>query len=122
MSTAVKFRKKILASVIAASVTAIAIAPTVGFAQTATANLRGKAAPGSTVTVKNPDTGLTRKATVGADGSYTIIGLPPATYTVDAGPGTQKQVTLTVASTSTLNLTAEAAAPPAPPMPRACRA
>ncbi|WP_250626184.1 TonB-dependent receptor [Pinirhizobacter soli] len=112
MSTAVKFRKKILASVIAASVTAIAIAPTVGFAQTATANLRGKAAPGSTVTVKNPDTGLVRKATVGADGSYGIIGLPPATYTVDAGPGTEKQVTLTVASTATLNLTAEAAAAP----------
>lgn len=113
MSTAVKFRKKILASVIAASVTAIAIVPTVGFAQTATANLRGKAAPGSTVTIKNPDTGLTRKATVGADGSYSIIGLPPATYTVDAGPGTEKQVTLTVASTATLNLTAEAAAPAA---------
>jgi len=113
MSTAVKFRKKILASVIAASVTAIAIVPTIGFAQTATANLRGKAAPGTTVTVKNPDTGLTRKATVGADGSYTIIGLPPATYTVDAGPGTEKQVTLTVASTATLNLTAEAAAPAA---------
>ena len=112
MSTAVKFRKKILASVIAASVTAIAIAPTVGFAQTATANLRGKATPGSTVTIKNPDTGLTRKATVGADGSYSIIGLPPATYTVDAGPGTEKQVTLTVASTATLNLTAEAAAAP----------
>jgi len=113
MSTAVKFRKKILASVIVASVTAIAIVPTVGFAQTATANLRGKAAPGSTVTIKNPDTGLTRKATVGADGSYSIIGLPPATYTVDAGPGTEKQVTLTVASTATLNLTAEAAAPAA---------
>lgn len=112
MSTAVKFRKKILASVIAASVTAIAIVPTVGFAQTATANLRGKAAPGTTVTIKNPDTGLTRKATVGADGSYSIIGLPPATYTVDAGPGTEKQVTLTVASTATLNLTAEAAAAP----------
>ncbi|HEY4144672.1 TonB-dependent receptor [Pinirhizobacter sp.] len=113
MSTAVKFRRKILASVIAASVTAIAIAPTVGFAQTATANLRGKAAPGSTVTVKNPNTGLTRRATVNADGSYSIIGLPPATYTVDAGPGTEKQVTLTVASTATLNLTAEAAAPAA---------
>jgi outer membrane receptor protein involved in Fe transport len=110
MSTAVKFRKKILASVIAASVTAIAIAPSVGFAQTSSANLRGRAAPGSTVTVKDPNTGLTRKTAVAADGSYTIIGLPPATYRVDAGPGTEKTVTLTVASTATLNLTPEAAA------------
>jgi len=33
-----------------------------------------------------------------------LVGLPPGTYQVDAGPGTQRTVTLTVASTATLDL------------------
>ncbi|MGN6094323.1 MAG: TonB-dependent receptor domain-containing protein, partial [Luteibacter jiangsuensis] len=95
-----------------ASVAAAAMTPS-AFAQSAIATLRGKAAPGATVTAFNPQTGLSRKATAGADGTYVINGLPPATYQVDAGPGTQQNVTLTVASTATLNLAAPAAAAPA---------
>ena len=32
-----------------------------------------------------------------------LVGLPPGTYQVDAGPGTERTVTLIVSSTSTLN-------------------
>ena len=101
-------KKKLLCGIIAASITAV-VAPTATMAQSANATLRGKATPGAQVTAFNPQTGLTRKTTAGADGSYTINGLPPATYQVDAGPGTQQNVTLTVASTGQLNLAAPAA-------------
>jgi outer membrane receptor for ferrienterochelin and colicin len=111
MKTSMNLKKKILASVISASMVAVVLAPTSVMAQTAAANLRGKATPGANVTVKNQATGLTRTAKAGADGSYQVIGLPPATYQVDAGPGTAQNVTLTVASTATLNLTAAAEAP-----------
>ena len=72
-------------------------------AQSANANLRGKAPPKAEVTVKNPATGFTRRIQAGDDGSYMLVGLPPGTYQVDAGPGTERTVTLIVSSTATLN-------------------
>jgi outer membrane receptor for ferrienterochelin and colicin len=110
MKASMQLKKKLLVSVIAASVASVAVP---AMAQSALATLRGKATPGATVTAFNPSTGLSRKATAGADGTYVISGLPPATYQVDAGPNTQQNVTLTVASTGTLNLTGAAAAAPA---------
>ena len=107
MKVSSQLKKKLLVSVIAAAV-ATAIAPGAVFAQTANATLRGKATPGANVTVFNPQTGLTRHATAGTDGSYVINGLPPATYRVDAGPATEQNITLTVASTATVNLVAPA--------------
>ncbi|MET0505481.1 MAG: carboxypeptidase-like regulatory domain-containing protein, partial [Luteibacter sp.] len=104
-------KKKLLASVITATVAAAVMSPA-AFAQSAVATLRGKAAPGANVTAFNSQTGLTRHAKAAADGTYTISGLPPATYKVDAGPGTEQSVTLTVASTATLNLAASSAAAP----------
>lgn len=80
--------------------------PAAGWAQSADAALRGQAPANSQVTAKNVATGAQRRTTAGADGSYTIVGLPPGTYRVDAGAGTEQTVTLTVASTATLNLTA----------------
>ncbi len=74
------------------------------WAQSAEANLRGTAPAGSTVTARNLATGLVRRTTVSADGSYSLIGLPSGTYAVDAGSGTQTQVDLAVASTTTLVL------------------
>lgn len=102
------YRKLMLARLIAASISAVAALPTISFAQSSDANLRGTAAPNATVTARNVATGYTRTTTSGKDGSYALVSLPPGTYQVDAGPGTQHTVTLTVASTSTLNLAAAA--------------
>ena len=73
-------------------------------AQSAEAALRGKAPPDSQVTAHNTATGLTRRTQADSNGGYTIVGLPPGRYQVEAGPGTETTVTLTVASTTTLDL------------------
>lgn len=104
MKTSTQFQKKLLAAVITASMGAVAMAPTVSFAQSSYATLRGNAPPNTPVNAKNVDTGSLRQTQTAADGSYSITGLPPGTYDVDAGPGTLQRVTLTVASTATLNL------------------
>ncbi|HEU4670190.1 MAG TPA: TonB-dependent receptor [Dyella sp.] len=103
MKAPLHLKKKLLASVIATTVVAIGAAPTTAWTQSAYATLRGKAAPGATVTAFNPATGSTRRTTASSDGSYTLTGLQPGTYQVDAGPGTQQNIKLTVASTATLN-------------------
>jgi outer membrane receptor protein involved in Fe transport len=77
-------------------------------AQSADAALRGKAPASSVITAKNMATGLTRKAQVSGDGRYALVGLPPGTYQVDAGEGTQRTVTLAVATTATLDFAAAA--------------
>ncbi|HKR34065.1 MAG TPA: carboxypeptidase-like regulatory domain-containing protein, partial [Steroidobacteraceae bacterium] len=76
-------------------------------AQSSSATLRGKAPAGSQVTVTNPETGLTRRVQASSDGVYVLVALPPGTYKVDAGPGTERVVTLAVASTATLDLEAK---------------
>jgi len=110
MQAVSKSKKLLLARWIAATITATAALPMVSFAQSSDANLRGTAAPNATVTAKNVATGYTRTTTSGKDGSYALVSLPPGTYQVDAGAGTEHVVTLTVASTSTLNLVAAAPA------------
>lgn len=89
---------------VAAAVAAILAGPTVVWAQANYATLEGRTEANAQVTAKNVETGLVRKTTAGADGVYTLAGLPAGTYQVDAGPGTQQTVTLSVASTSTLDL------------------
>ncbi|WP_369941467.1 TonB-dependent receptor domain-containing protein [Xanthomonas medicagonis] len=77
-------------------------------AQSSTATLRGQVASaqaGTEVTVTNIATGSVRRAPVGANGNYTVVGLPPGTYKVEAN-GVTKTVTLQVASSSTLDLDA----------------
>ena len=106
-----QLRRKLLASVITASVIAVAGMPATSWAQSAYATLRGKGPPNTQITAFSPSTGSTRHVTTNADGSYAMVGLPPGTYQVDAGPGTQRTVVLSVASTSTLNFAAAAAAP-----------
>lgn len=75
-------------------------------AQSANSALRGKAPASGEVTVTNTDTGLTRRTQVNADGTYVLVGLPPGTYRVSAGPGTEQIVSLGVGSTATLDLEA----------------
>ena len=104
-------RKKLLASLIRTAVVATALGPTISWAQTADATLRGKAPANATVTAKNISTGAVRRTTASADGSYALVGLPPGAYTIDAGAGTEQNVTLSVASTLTLDLTAAPTAP-----------
>ena len=114
MKTSLHFKKKLLASLITASVAALAVAPTISWAQTADATLRGKGPLNTVVTARDIATGAVRRTMTAADGSYALVGLPPGTYAVDAGPGTSKNVTITVASTATLNLAASAPAPSGP--------
>ena len=73
-------------------------------AQSAESAIRGNAPPNSQVTAHNTATGLTRRTQADANGGYAIVGLPPGPYDIDAGPGTETTVTLTVASTTTLDL------------------
>jgi len=92
-------------SILGAAIAAVLASPAIVLAQSADAILRGKAPANSDVTARNVATGLTRRTHVGEDGSYTIAGLPPGTYRVDAGPGTEQVVALNVATTATLDLT-----------------
>lgn len=108
-------KRSLIASFVASAI-ASAGAPSVGWAQTADATLTGKVAPETEVTARNLATGATRRTKANAEGSYTLPGLPPGTYRVDAGPGTETAVTLTVASTATLDLGPAAAQAPAEPM------
>ncbi len=81
------------------------------FAQSTNATLRGQATAGAEVSATNVDNGLTRRTMVTSDGSYSLAGLPPGTYRVSAGPGTERTVTLAVASTATLNFAGGEPAP-----------
>lgn len=110
MKTSKHFKKNLLAGLIGASIASLVAMPGTSYAQAAYATLRGKAPPDTQVTAFNPSTGTTRQTLSSSDGSYTITGLQPGTYQIDAGPGTQKTVTLTVASTSTLNFGAASTA------------
>lgn len=122
MKTPLRLMKKsLLAGLVSGAVATLAAAPTIAWAQTANATLRGTGPANAEVTARNVATGATRRTRTGADGSYALPGLQPGTYQVDAGPGTQRTVTLTVASTATLNLQA-APVPAAPAAPSAANA
>jgi Carboxypeptidase regulatory-like domain len=72
----------------------------------------GAAVPNATVTITSNDTGLTRTATTGTDGSYKFSLLPPGTYHVRFAASGFKTaevgaVTLNVTETPQLNRTLE---------------
>src|ERR1700760_4964474 len=104
-------RKKLLVSLIRTAVVTAALGPTISWAQSSDATLRGKAPASAVVTAKNIETGAVRRTTASGDGSFALVGLQPGSYMVDAGPGTEQAVTLSVASTGSIDLTAKAAAP-----------
>ena len=109
MRTPQTFKKKLLASLIATSLVGLVSVPVVSVAASADATLRGHAAPGAVVTAKEISTGASRQTTTNGQGVYTLLGLPPGTYRVSAGPGTGRTIKLDVATTSTLDLIAAAA-------------
>ncbi len=58
---------------------------TPALAQVTTGTIRGDvqgAGAGETVTARNDETGLTRAVRTAADGTYSLVGLPPGTYTI----------------------------------------
>ncbi len=97
---------KLVASTLATAISGILAQS--AFSQSADAALRGRATANTEITAKNTATGLVRHVKVGADGSYSVIGLPPGTYLVETSDGTKRTVTLTVASIATLDLVATA--------------
>src|SRR4249919_895394 len=101
-------------SILGAAIAAVLATPGIVWAQSADAALRGKAPANTAVSAKNVATGATRRTQANAEGYYALSGLPPGTYRVDAGPGTETTVTLSVASTATLDLTASSGAVEAP--------
>src|ERR1700733_8783380 len=104
MRTGLCYKKTLLATAIAATLATGAGVPIVSWAQTADATLRGTTAANAEVVARNIATGVTRRTKAAEDRSYTIPGLQPGTYRVDAGPGTETTITLTVASTATVDL------------------
>ena len=62
--------------------TSVLVLPATGWAQSASAGLRGRAPANAEVVVRNVATGLTRRTTSSADGIYSLVGLPPGTYEV----------------------------------------
>jgi outer membrane receptor protein involved in Fe transport len=82
-------------------------------AQSTGATIRGQVmadsspASGATVTVSNIATGLSRTVQAGANGSYSVVGLPPGTYRIQVqadGRSTSRDLTVQVGQTATLNL------------------
>src|SRR6187399_1964470 len=80
------FRPNYGRSILGAAITAVLASPGIVWAQSADVTLRGKAPASTAVTAKNVATGATRRTQSSADGSYTLPGLAPGTYRVDAGP------------------------------------
>ncbi len=77
-------------------------------AQSASSTLRGRVAgveAGTTVTATNVADGSVRRTQTTSGGGYTLVGLAPGTYKVEAGPGSEQTVRVAVATTATLNLT-----------------
>jgi outer membrane receptor protein involved in Fe transport len=99
-----RLSRRLLVGLIGASLAAGAVLPSTVFAQSTNATLRGTAPPNTEITALNTATGATRHTKSNAQGNYTLVGLPPGTWTVSAGAGAPRTVTLSVASTSTLNL------------------
>lgn len=106
------------------TVSAFAVALSVCIAQPAhaqltTSTIRGTVtsnatpASGAVVTAVNIDTNSVTRTTAGPDGSYSLTGLRPGTYTIStsaAGAASGERVTIGVGETATLDL--GAAAPP----------
>src|SRR6476659_6087431 len=91
------------------------LAATPALAQLTTSTIRGHVAgaKGGVVTAVNVDTNAVTRTTAGPDGSYSLTGLRPGTYSISAAGAGGERVTIGVGETATLDLGAAAAPPPA---------
>ena len=105
-----RFNRKVLTCALASCM--IMATPQV-FAQSTAATIQGQVSAdstptaGATVTATNVATGLTRSVQTNANGSYTLLGLPPGTYRVDVtanGQTNSQNITVQVGQTATMNL------------------
>ncbi|REJ79233.1 MAG: carboxypeptidase regulatory-like domain-containing protein [Acidobacteria bacterium] len=81
-----------------AAIAVVAAFAFTAFAQSGTSRINGvvtdqtgAAVPGATVTITNPATGYSRKATTDNSGSYNFPGIPPATYRLEVEAGNFKK-------------------------------
>lgn len=88
----------------------LALAAPVAFAANTDGALVGHVAPGTEVTIRNPETGFERTVTADAQGNYRFTFLPVGTYTVQVMQGGQpvgaaKTVYVSLGNATTLDLT-----------------
>ncbi|MDH7452720.1 TonB-dependent receptor [Luteimonas composti] len=111
MSTHPQFRRAALWIALGACIAATT--PTV-FAQSATGAVAGRATAGDQITITNPDTGLSRTISVGADGVYRLAQLPVGDYTLVVarnGQAVGEPITVNVGlgGTTTVNVAGDGA-------------
>ena len=99
-------RNRLIATFVASTLAATAgvLLPRTAMAALSNATLEGHATPGTKVIATNIATGAQREATATRSGTYTLIGLPPGRYRVQAGNQVQILV-LSVASTVNYDFT-----------------
>nr|WP_268248606.1 carboxypeptidase-like regulatory domain-containing protein [Streptomyces brasiliensis] len=84
----------------------VTLTPHAGLAGTVRHALTGRPLPDARLTVLNAEGGVVATATTTADGTYTLSGLPPGTYTLVAGgyPAVAAGVTLQARATGNVDL------------------
>ena len=75
----------------------LALAAVPALAQSTGATIRGQTVADATVVVLNPATGLRRSVQAGADGHYSVAGLPPGTYRIEVQSGGLREAAPVVA-------------------------
>ena len=101
-STKRGFRKSVLYMALGLCLTSITLP---ALAQQVTGAVAGRADAGTQVAITSTTTGVTRSVTVGADGNYRIGQLAPGQYTVKGSSGAPVPVSVSLAGTTTVNLT-----------------
>lgn len=107
MSSTRNLRKSVLCMAMGVCLSSLVAGPVL--AQAVTGAVAGRAAAGAMVTVTNAKTGLTRSATVNADGSYRLSQLPVGDYSLQVSRGGQAvgsphTVVVALGGTTTVNL------------------
>lgn len=96
----------------------LGVASGAALAQSTVGNVFGTAQAGATITATNTGNGVSRSATVGSDGRFNIVSLPPGNYKVTSSQGGQSQtrdVQVVAGQGFNLNLAAAPAAGGATP-------